>query len=98
MTSMRIANDYSKGWCYHYNAPGVNEDGRLPGFSYSQFLAALKSAWNDDKDVYTKMTEDYIDDYRLKSLDFEYILKFESRGGGGTGRASKTVTFEVGRS
>lgn len=63
-----------------------------------EFLKALESTWEDDRDVYTKLTEEYIDDYRLKLLEFEYVLQFATGGGGGSGTATKTVTFELGRS
>jgi len=48
--------------------------------------------------VYTKLTKAYIDEYQLEVLEFEYVLQFSTGGGGGSGTASKSVTFEVGRS
>ena len=86
---MRI--DISKGWCHHYNAPGAN-NGRKNGLSFVEFLKALESTWEDDRDVYTKLTEEYIDDYRLKLLEFEYVLQFATGGGGGSGKPARLVT------
>lgn len=76
MSSMpTIYKDFSGGWCHHYNAQGAN-NGRQSGLSYVEFLKALESIFLDDWDVYTKLTEDYIDDYTLEVLEFEYILQF----------------------
>ena len=61
-------------------------------------MNALESVKYHDNEVYTKLTEQHIDDYKLRSVTYLNNLTYENTGGLGASTRTTTVQTTVGRS